>query len=95
MYLPEGKRPPYHNTIARFRRNHLPEATEDLLNQMARLLVAHGEISLSLFVKPSDHEQKKKRKYKNDIGRRENMPYDAEKFVAPEAKKEVLPLMIP
>lgn len=34
---------------------------------------------LSLFVKPADHEQKKKRKYKNDIGRRENMAYDAEK----------------
>lgn len=34
---------------------------------------------LSLFVKPADHEQKKKRKYKNDIGRRENMSYDAEK----------------
>lgn len=34
---------------------------------------------LSLFVKPANHEQKKKRKYKNDIGRRENMAYDAEK----------------
>ena len=34
---------------------------------------------LSLFVKPSNHEQKKKRKYQTDIGRRENMPYDAEK----------------
>ena len=30
-------------------------------------------------MKPSNHEQKKKRKYKNDIGRRENMAYDAEK----------------
>lgn len=34
---------------------------------------------LSLFVKPADHEQKKKRKYKRDIVRRENMAYDAEK----------------
>lgn len=33
---------------------------------------------LSLFVKPSNYEQKKKRKYQTDIGRRENMPYDAE-----------------
>ena len=38
-----------------------------------------GSEQLSLFVKPSDHEQKKKRKHKNDIGRRENMRYDAEK----------------
>ena len=34
---------------------------------------------LSLFVKPSNHEQKKKRKYQNDIGRRENMTDNAEK----------------
>ncbi len=38
-----------------------------------------GSEQISLFVKPSNHEQKKKRKYKNDIGRRENMAYDAEK----------------
>ncbi len=38
-----------------------------------------GSEQLSLFVKPSNHEQKKKCKYKNDIGRRENMTYDAEK----------------
>jgi hypothetical protein len=30
-----------------------------------------------LYVKPSDHEQKKKRKYRTDISRRENMAYDA------------------
>ncbi len=30
-----------------------------------------------LVVKPSNHEQKKKKKYKTDISRRENMPYDA------------------
>jgi len=30
------------------------------------------------FIKPSNYEQSKTRKYKNDIGRRENMPYDAE-----------------
>ena len=38
-----------------------------------------GSEQLSLFVKPSNHEQKKKRKYQSDIGRRENMAYDAEK----------------
>lgn len=44
---------------------------------------------LSLFVKPADHEQKKKRKYKNDIGRRENMAYDAEKdeYTCAQGKK--------
>jgi transposase len=30
------------------------------------------------FIKPSNYEQSKSRKYKNDIGRRENMSYDAE-----------------
>jgi transposase len=30
------------------------------------------------FIKPSNYEQAKTRKYKSDIGRRENMPYDAE-----------------
>jgi len=48
-----------------------------------------GSEQLSLFVKPSNHEQKKKRKYKNDIGRRENMPYDAEKdeYTCAQGKK--------
>ena len=45
MYLLEGRRPPDHNTIARFRKEHLPYAVEDLLNQMVKLLIQHGEIS--------------------------------------------------
>ena len=45
MYLLEGHRPPDHNTIARFRKEHLPYAAEDLLKQMVELLVKHGEIS--------------------------------------------------
>ena len=45
MYLLEGRRPPDHNTIARFRKEHLPYAVEDLLNQMVNLLIQHGEIS--------------------------------------------------
>ena len=45
MYLLAGHRPPDHNTIARFRKEHLPYAVEDLLNQMVKLLVQWGEIS--------------------------------------------------
>lgn len=45
MYLLEGQKAPDHNTIARFRSQHLPEVVEDLLNQMVQILVAHGEIS--------------------------------------------------
>ena len=45
MYLLEGQKAPDHNTIARFRSEHLPEAVEDLLYQMVQLLMAHGEIS--------------------------------------------------
>ena len=33
---------------------------------------------LKLYVKPSNHEQRKTRKYRTDISRRENMAYDAE-----------------
>lgn len=45
MYLLEGEKAPDHNTIARFRSQHLPEAIEDLMYQLVQLLVAHGEIS--------------------------------------------------
>ena len=45
MYLLEGQNAPDHNTIARFRSQHLPEVVEDLLYQMVQLLVTHGEIS--------------------------------------------------
>lgn len=34
--------------------------------------------SIRLYVKPSNHEQKKTKKYRTDISRRENMAYDAE-----------------
>ena len=48
-----------------------------------------GSEQLSLFVKPSNHEQKKQRKYQTDIGRRENMPYNAEKdeYTCAQGKK--------
>lgn len=45
MYLLEDQKAPDHNTIARFRSEHLPEAIEDLMDQMVQLLVAQGEIS--------------------------------------------------
>jgi hypothetical protein len=37
------------------------------------------QTSIQLYVKPSNHEQRKKKKYRTDISRRENMTYDAEK----------------
>ena len=49
MYLLEGHPAPDHNTIARFRKDHLPYAVEDLLNQMVKLLVNCGEISFEEF----------------------------------------------
>jgi len=33
------------------------------------------------FIKPANHDQSKTRKYKSDIGKQENMPYDAENDV--------------
>ena len=35
-------------------------------------------LEAELYVKPTNHEQKKKKKYRTDISRRENMPYHAE-----------------
>ena len=35
------------------------------------------ECKIKLYVKPSNHEQKKTKKYRTDISRRENMAYDA------------------
>lgn len=37
-----------------------------------------GSEQLSFFVKPSNHEQKKSKKYRTDISRRENMKYDSD-----------------
>ena len=47
MYLLEGHAAPDHNTIDRFRRDHLHYAVEDLLTQMVRILVDCGEISFA------------------------------------------------
>ncbi len=35
-------------------------------------------LEAELYVKPSNHEQRKKKKYRTDISRRENMPYNSE-----------------
>ena len=37
-----------------------------------------GKNNLMAFIKPANHDRAKTKKYKSDIGRRENMPYDAE-----------------
>jgi transposase len=53
MYLLEGNRPPDHNTIARFRRNHLSLVADEMLAQLTQLLMGMGEISFaksSLFI---------------------------------------------
>lgn len=47
MYLLEGNPPPDHNTIARFRRNHLSVVADEMLTQLTQLLVGMGEISFS------------------------------------------------
>ncbi|NPV91370.1 MAG: IS1182 family transposase [Firmicutes bacterium] len=36
------------------------------------------ENNLLAFIKPANHDQSKTKKYQSDIGKRENMPYDAE-----------------
>lgn len=51
MWLLEGETAPDHNTIARFRRDRLPDVVEDLLEQFVLLLSEYGEISFeNLFV---------------------------------------------
>ena len=51
MYLLEGYPPPDHNTICRFRSKYLAEHEQDLLEQMTRLLVSWGFVSMaSVFI---------------------------------------------
>jgi transposase len=47
MYLLEGQSPPDHNTIARFRSEHLPDGMDNLLHQLVQHLMQVGEISFS------------------------------------------------
>ena len=70
MYLLGRAPAPDHATIARFRSERLTNVVEDLFSQLIRLLAEAGELSLcSVFID------------KSDIGKRENMPYDAENDV--------------
>ena len=51
MYLLQGEKAPDHNTISRFRREHLSTCMEDLLTQFVQLLAENGEINFeNLFV---------------------------------------------
>ena len=51
MYLLEGYPPPDHNTICRFRSKYLAGHEQDLLEQMTRLLVSWGFVSMaSVFI---------------------------------------------
>ena len=51
MYLLEGYPPPDHNTICRFRSKYLAGHEKDLLEQMTRLLVSWGFVSMaSVFI---------------------------------------------
>ena len=47
MYLLEGKAAPDHNTIARFRSQHLLECEKELLEQFVAMLVKWGFVSLT------------------------------------------------
>ena len=51
MWLLQGESKPVHSTIARFRKDYLPEAIEDLFYQMVQHLHSIGEIKFeNLFV---------------------------------------------
>ena len=51
MYLLQGEKTPDHNTISRFRREHLSSCMEDLLTQFVQLLAENREINFeNLFV---------------------------------------------
>ena len=51
MYLLHGEKAPDHNTIARFRKEHLNSCIEGLLTQLVRLLADAGEIRFeNLFI---------------------------------------------
>lgn len=51
MWLLEGNQEPDHSIIARFRKEYLPDAVEDLFNQMVQHLQQIGEVKFeNLFV---------------------------------------------
>jgi transposase len=51
MWLLEGESPPDHSTIARFRKDYLADAVEDLFYQMVQYLHSQGEVKFeNLFV---------------------------------------------
>ena len=47
MYLLGGKRPPDHNTIARFRADHLSKCQDEIQAEMTQVLVEMGEVSFT------------------------------------------------
>ena len=47
-------------------------------NQIVSTLEANGQLS---YIKPANYEISKTRKYKNDIGKIENMEYDVKKDI--------------
>ena len=62
LLIPDGKEPPDHTTIARFR--------ESLSS--CRYLYAHGQ---EAYIRPDNHESRRTKKYRAQAGRAENMAY--------------------
>ena len=47
MFLLEGNKAPDHNTIARFRSNHFSQVKEQLMEELVKILMELGEISMA------------------------------------------------
>ncbi len=47
MFLLEGRNAPDHNTIARFRSRHFPKVKDQLMDELVKILMGLGEISLA------------------------------------------------
>ena len=73
MFLLEGHSAPDHAILARFRSIHFAPCSKRILAEVSNILFDLGEIA---FIKPANYEISKTRKYKNDIGKIENMEYD-------------------
>ena len=91
MYLLRGARAPDHATIARFRSERLAGVIEDLFEQLVRLLVEMGELSLcSVFIDGTKLETNanrysfvwKKSTQKNEVKMQEKMKVELPKLAA-------------
>lgn len=92
MWLLQGEKKPDHSTIARFRKDYLPLAIEDLFYQMVKFLHSIGEVKFeNLFVDGSKIEANANRYtfvWKKVVNKNEAKMFEKIKYSIEEINKE-------